>query len=194
MRRRFSLSTVALAATILPVSAHPGHVSGVDALSAGFAHPLLGLDHVLAMMAVGLWAAVLGGRAVWVVPTAFVACMLGGFAFSLAGMRLPAVEPGIAASVIVLGILIAGAIRVSLAGSACLVGLFAVLHGQAHGGELSGTAPMFALGFMGATALLHGAGIGLGRLLARPRHGAFMRGVGGAIASIGVVVLLGGLS
>lgn len=189
--RRLSLSTLALAAMLQPAFAHPGHGSGSGALLAGFTHPLLGLDHVLAMVAVGLWAALLGGRAVWMVPAAFVACMLGGFVLAVTGLSLPAVEPGIAASVIILGVLLAAAVRLPLAPSTALVGLFAVFHGHAHGAELTSAAAAFGLGFVAATALLHGVGIALGRLLAGRQRLLLVRGLGGAAVGIGFA-LLGG--
>jgi urease accessory protein len=151
----------------------------------------LGLDHVLAMVAVGLWAAFLGGRAVWIVPAAFVSVMTGGFALATEGFTLPAVELGVAGSVVVLGVLIAAAVRLPLALSSSLVGLLAFFHGYAHGLELSGEALVFGIGFGTATALLHAVGIGLGLVLAR-RGLMLARGVGGATAAIGLV-LLGGL-
>jgi urease accessory protein len=190
MLARFAVSATVLGFMTLPVLAHPGHGGDGSSLAAGFVHPLLGLDHVLAMVAVGLWAALLGGRAVWMVPATFVACMAGGFALPMAGISLPAVEPGIAASIVVLGLLIAAAVRLPLAPSMALVGLFAVFHGQAHASELTGAAFTFGLGMIAATALLHGAGIGLGRTLTG-RHLTVARGLGGVMAGVGLA-LLGG--
>lgn len=189
---RLSLAALALVATTLPAFAHPGHDSAAGALVAGFAHPLLGLDHVLAMVAVGLWAAFLGGRAVWRVPSAFVMVMAGGFAVATAGLGLPAVELGIAGSVVALGVLIAAAVRLPLALSSGLVGLLALFHGHAHGSASSGEALTFGIGLAAATALLHVVGIGLGLVLAG-RGWMLARGVGGATAAIGLV-LLGGLA
>jgi urease accessory protein len=191
MLYRLSLFTLALITTTTPAFAHSGQGSEAGALVAGFAHPLLGLDHVLAMVAVGLWAAFLGGRAVWIVPAAFVSVMTGGFALATEGFTLPAVELGVAGSVVVLGVLIAAAVRLPLALSSSLVGLLAFFHGYAHGLELSGEALVFGIGFGTATALLHAVGIGLGLVLAR-RGLMLARGVGGATAAIGLV-LLGGL-
>src|SRR3546814_8038615 len=105
MLRRLSLSALALAAMAPLAFAHPGHGSEVGSLIAGFAHPLLGLDHVLAMVAVGLWAAFLGGRAVWIVPAAFVSVMAGGFALATAGPAFLAVALGVGGSVVVMGVL-----------------------------------------------------------------------------------------
>jgi urease accessory protein len=192
MLPRFALSTAALGTMTLPALAHPGPGGDAGSLVAGVAHPLLGADHVLAMVAVGLWAVFLGGRAVWMVPAAFVLGMAGGFALVVAGVGLALVEPGIAASVLILGVLIAAAVRLPLAPSTLLVGLFAVLHGHSHGAEVMSDALAFGLGFVAATILLHVAGIGLGRVLAG--QGLMLaRGLGGAVAGIGLV-LLGGLA
>jgi urease accessory protein len=192
MLSRFALSAATLCTTTFPALAHPGHESDAGSLVAGLAHPLLGVDHVLAMVAVGLWAAFLGARAVWMVPAAFLLGMAGGFALAMAGIGLPMAEPGIAASVLVLGVLIAAAVRLPLTPSMLLVSLFAVLHGHSHGVELSGDALAFSLGFIAATILLHGAGIGLGRVLAGQCL-IVARGLGGVVAGIGLL-LLGGLA
>ena len=113
--------------------AHPGHGGG---LLAGIAHPLFGLDHVLAMVAVGVWAFQLGGRARWLVPASFVALMAVACGAGIAGVALPLVEAGIATSVLVLGLLIAFAVRVTPAFGAGIVALFAIFHGHAHGAEM----------------------------------------------------------
>ena len=139
-----------------PASAHPSHVSG-------FVHPFVGADHVLAMVAVGLWAAQLGGRWRWALPLAFVGAMtLGGLA-GFAGFALPGVEPMLAASVLVLGLVVALGVRWR-AGGAALAAAFAVFHGMAHVAELpAGAGPAgYAAGFIAATALLHAAGVALG--------------------------------
>lgn len=194
MMRRLCLPALAIVALATPAFAHSGDGGSSSAFIGGFAHPLLGIDHILAMIAVGLWATLLGGRAVWVVPTAFVATMLGGFALAVAGITLPAVESGIAASVLILGTLIAAAARLPLGLAASLVGLFALFHGHAHGTELTGAATAFGLGFAAATALLHGAGIALGLLLAaRPQWLVLARSLGGITAGVGLL-LLGGWS
>jgi len=127
---------------------------------AGLTHPLSGADHVLAMVTVGVWAALIGGRAVWLVPTAFVVAMLGGFAAALAGVSLPFVEPVILASIVVLGLLAAIALTVPAPVGMAIVGFFALFHGYAHGAEL-GTAGAagYATGFAVSTALLHAAGL-----------------------------------
>lgn len=189
MLPRFALSVLVLAATAFPALAHPGHALGSNALIAGFAHPFFGLDHVVAMVAVGMWAAVLGGRAVWVVPITFVLCMVGGFTLALAGIGLPAVEPGIAASVFILGFMVAAAVRLPIALSIGLVGLFAIFHGHSHGTELAGGAAAFGVGFTAATVLLHAAGIALGQILVGPRCLWVARGLGAAAAVVGLALL-----
>lgn len=144
---RFVLPLVLAAA---PASAHSVGGSG---FADGLAHPLFGLDHLLAMVAVGLWAGRIGGRALWLVPAAFLAAMLMG---SLLRVALPLVEPGILGSVVILGLLAFAAPKLPLWLPAGIVALFAVLHGQAHGVELGGGAA--TLGFLLATAALHGLG------------------------------------
>ena len=189
---RLAISAVALAvAAIEPAFAPVG--SGPHAsFLAGIAHPFSGLDHMLAMLAVGLWAAMLGGRAVWAVPASFVATMIAGFGLALAGISLPFVEPAILASVMVLGLLVAASVRVPVAGGPALVAVFALFHGQAHGSELglADRAP-YLLGFAAATILLHGAGLALGRLVVPAAGsgdrigGLAVRALGAGIAAIG---------
>ena len=150
-----ALSLLLVAAPL--AQAHPGH-EGHDFtwdFSGGFAHPLSGWDHLLAMIAVGLWAAQLGGRARWLVPSAFVGVMALGAALGHAGLMFPGVEQGIAASVLVLGLLIATAVRLPVAAGMALVGLFAGFHGIAHGAEMPATAGglSYGAGFILATAL-----------------------------------------
>jgi urease accessory protein len=159
--------------------AHPGHAPGAN-FTHGFVHPMMGLDHVLAMVAVGLWAAQLGGRAAWLVPAAFVSVMTAGAGLGMSGVHLPFVEQGIFASVLVLGLLIATAARLPLAASAAIVGVFALFHGVAHGTEMpasvSGLA--YAAGFALATAILHGVGL----LVAKSTRVEWVRFAGAAIA------------
>ncbi|ASP36287.1 HupE/UreJ family protein [Labrenzia sp. VG12] len=156
-----------LAAGVFALATSPAlaHLDPAEhgSFAAGFTHPLFGTDHVLAMIAVGLWAALQGGRAVWALPTAFVGAMVVGFGLSLAGVPLPYVEPLILTSVVVLGTVVALALRLPLGLSAGLVALFGVCHGHAHGGEI-GLAGEFgyAGGFVLATALLHAAGLLIG--------------------------------
>ncbi|MBI3992967.1 MAG: HupE/UreJ family protein [Candidatus Lambdaproteobacteria bacterium] len=162
-----SLRAVALAAGLMFAAqtlwAHPlGSLAG--GFAPGFAHPLGGMDHVLAMVAVGLWAAQRGGRYVWLLPMSFLGVMLAGGLLGVWGMPLPAVESGIAASVAVLGLLIAMAARLSALPTLILVAGFALFHGHAHGTELAAgsAAAAYAAGFATATAALHLAGLALG--------------------------------
>lgn len=158
---------------------------------AGFSHPFFGLDHILVMVAVGLWAASIGGRALLAVPAAFVGTMAIGFAAAIFGMPLPLVEPVILASVVFVGIMVALALPIPTFGVAGLVAFFAFFHGHAHGTELGvAGAWQFAAGFVVATAFLHVAGIGIGlsfnRLQSRQAASALTR-----IAGLGTA--LGGL-
>ena len=147
-------------------SAHTG-VGDTAGFSHGFLHPLTGLDHVLAMVMVGIFAWQLGGRALWLVPTTFVALMAVGVALGVTGIGVPFVEAGIALSVIVLGAIVALRVRAPVAAAMAVVGLFAIFHGHAHGSEMPESAAdiAYGMGFMLATALLHAAGIGLGFLI-----------------------------
>lgn len=195
MLKRTALAALALVAATVPAFAHPG-AGEHGSFTAGLLHPLFGLDHVLAMVAVGLWAAQIGGRAVWIVPAAFVGTMGAGFLLGLSGATLPFVEPAIAASVVVLGLLIAMAVRLPAAAGAAVAGLFALFHGYAHASELGAAGALsFGAGFALATALLHSAGIGLGLLLGTgsgvataPRPVlARLLGVGTAIAGVALM-------
>jgi urease accessory protein len=177
---------VALLALAAPALAHPGPGGG---LGAGLAHPFGGLDHVLAMVAVGLWAAQLGGRALWLVPAGFVAAMLAGAALGWAGVGVIPAEAGILASVLLLGLLVAFAVRLPLALGLVVVGAFALCHGHAHGAELPAGADTlgFAAGFAAATALLHALGIAAGLAL---RDNRALRWSGAGIAAAGLVLIL----
>ncbi len=163
--------------------------------AAGFLHPILGWDHVVAMVAVGLWGAFLGRPAIWVLPVVFPLVMTVGGALGVIGVPLPAVETGIAASAIVLGCMVALAARPPLWVAAVIVGVFAIFHGHAHGTELPASAnPIaFSLGFVMATGLLHVAGIGFGLLVRWPYGKLAVRVCGGAIAAVGVGFLTGAL-
>ncbi|MCP9628840.1 HupE/UreJ family protein [Rhodopseudomonas palustris] len=181
---------VALAVVPGLAEAHTGlHLVGADGAAAGFAHPFLGADHLLAMVAVGLWAASLGGRARWLVPASFVALMALGAALGGFAVALPAVEPMIALSVIALGVLIALSVQVPVAAAAALVASFGLFHGAAHGAEMPAmVSPLaYGAGFVVATALLHGVGLGLGALLPRA---PVLKFAGGAIAAAGVALAL----
>ena len=158
----------AAALAVLPVIAW-AHVRQ-DGASANFIsganHPFSGLDHLLSMLAVGIWAAQNGGRSVWMVPTAFVSLMLAGAAIGLAGIGLPYVEQGIVASLMVLGLLIGGACRLNGLIGVLIVGFFAVFHGHAHGTEIPAAGDIYGycIGIALATAFLHGLGIGAVKL------------------------------
>ena len=187
-------SLLTLAAFIAPVlaHAHPGHEGGHDLewdFGSGFAHPLLGWDHLAAMLAVGIWAAQLGGRARWLVPAAFVTVMALGAALGRSGVMIPGVEQTIAASVLILGLLIAAAVKLPVGAGMAIVGLFAAFHGFAHGAEMPATAGTlgYGAGFVLATALIHAAGVGLGALAAR-RSEKVARFAGWAIAACGVAL------
>lgn len=189
MLKRLLLSLAVLGGATAPAFAHLNPAEH-GSLLAGVSHPLFGADHILVMIAVGLWAAQIGGRALWIVPTAFVGTMLVGFALALSGVSLPFVEPAILASVVALGLLVALAVRLPSALSAFVVGLFALFHGYAHGGELgSAGAASFAIGFALSTAALHGAGLLLGRALGGA--GLLPRLLGGATALGGLLLIAG---
>ena len=175
------LATLCLALAPVLAHAHPGH--GVSGFAAGVSHPVHGLDHILAMVAVGLWAAQLGGRAKWLVPASFVSVMAIGGALGMAGVAMPFAEQGIFASVLILGVLIAAAVRLPLAASMGIVGLFALCHGQAHGLEMPGNAAglAYGAGFVIATALLHATGIGCGLTIQRLAATHWLRATGVAI-------------
>jgi urease accessory protein len=149
-----------------PAFAHPGHDLHSAGFLAGVSHPLLGVDHLLAMLIVGVWAAQLGGKARWLVPASFIAVMAIGAGFAMNGIAPPQVEAGIAVSLLVLGLLATSALRVSLVPAMLLVGAFALFHGAAHGLELPTLAQpgMFALGFLMSTAALHAVGVALGSI------------------------------
>ena len=196
MRTALKLGALTLAGALLPTAAlaHTG-IGAAGGFAHGFWHPIGGLDHVLAMVAVGALAVRLGGRAVWLVPAAFVAMMAVGGLAGMEGLRLPLVETGIALSVVVLGLAVALQWQLPVAAASALAGLFAIFHGHAHGSEMpidaSGLA--YAAGFMLATASLHIAGIGLGMAVGRigARSRLALQASGGAMALAGVALLSG---
>jgi urease accessory protein len=145
----------------------------------GVSHPLTGIEHLCPMIAVGLWAAQTGGRAIWAVPLAFVSVMLLGGAFGMAGVHLPFAEVGIALSALSLGVFIAAAVRFPLPASILVVGLFALCHGHAHGAEMpaSASALGYACGFALATALLHIVGIAWASRKLLPLRSSGLQGV-----------------
>jgi urease accessory protein len=184
--KRLALGLAAAALTT-PALAHTGgHV--LPGFADGFLHPLGGADHVLAMVTVGLFAAMLGGRAVWAVPAAFVVMMLVGGALGLNDIELPAVEAGIVLSIVVLGLLVVLGHSWPVGAAMALVGGFAVFHGYAHGVEIAegAGAVSYSLGFALATAVLHGAGVVLGLLVLD--HRAVLRLSGAAVTLSGLYI------
>lgn len=172
------------------------HSGGEAGAMSGFLHPLLGLDHMLAMVAVGLLSAQMGGRAIWIVPAAFVSVMALGGIMGLTGIGLPWVEFGIAASVIVLGIALAIKQGLPVGLAMIFVGLFALFHGHAHGTELPTTTDTvlgvisYVIGFMVATAGLHVIGALLGAMAVRTKRGDMTLRIAGvliAVAGVGIV-------
>jgi urease accessory protein len=155
--------------------------------ASGFSHPFTGLDHMLAMVAVGLWAGLNGDRALWLWPAAFVGVMVPGGLLGIAGVPVPMVESGILASVVVLGLLVLGAAQLPVAVGAILVAAFALLHGHGHGAELpdGAAAATYAAGFVIATAILHAIGIGVSRLATSDNGRLAVRGAGALVAATG---------
>lgn len=186
------------ALSLLPVvaQAHAGaHVGG--GFAHGFVHPFSGLDHLLVMVAVGVLAAQKGGRALWLVPGAFLAMMIAGGAAGMARIEMPFVEAGIGLSVVALGLLVACAVSLPTAAAMTIVGLFALFHGFAHGVEMPAEASglSYGSGFVAATALLHAAGLGVG--IALGAMGGHLRRVaqfaGGAMSLAGLAILGGAI-
>ena len=173
---------------ILPSAADAHTLTGsAGGFLNGFTHPLTGLDHIVAMVAVGLWGAFLGGRAMWTLPVVFPVVMAFGGAMGVLGIPFGGVETGIALSGIILGLMVALAARPPLWIAAVIVGMFAIFHGYAHGTELPEAAnPMtFAIGFVISTGLLHLGGIAFGLLVKWPWGRIAVRAGGVAIALIG---------
>ncbi len=175
--------------------AHADAASLAGGFATGFMHPVLGWDHVVAMVAVGLWGAFLGERAVWTLPVVFPVVMAAGGVLGLLGVPLPFVEVGIALSAIVIGAMIATASRPPLWVAAIVVGAFAIFHGYAHGAELPEAANpvLYTAGFMLATGLLHVGGIVVGLSVRWPIGAKVVRGIGALISLAGVGFLTGTL-
>lgn len=188
-----TFSAAVLAAVCVPLAqAHPGH-EGHEltwGFRTGFAHPFTGLDHFVAMIAVGWWAVQLGGRARWLVPAAFLAVLAASAAVGHWALRPTGIEQGVAASVLALGLLVASAARFPALGAAALAGTFAAFHGLAHGAEapLSGLAG-YGAGFIAASAVLLGLGQLIG-LIASRAHGSVARLAGIACAAVGIALML----
>jgi urease accessory protein len=197
--RRHLARTIAAAIVLIPTAAFAhsgiGHTHG---FIAGFTHPLGGLDHLLAMVTVGIFAWQLGGRALWLVPASFVLAMAAGGTLGSNGFGLPLVEVAIAASVVVLGAVVAMRVQTPVALAIALVGAFAVFHGHAHGSEmpLDASGLTYAAGFLLATALLHALGVAVGFVMGRisDAHGRLAYQVaGGLVVMVGVALLAHGV-
>lgn len=195
MKRIYSLALLALLVAPGTALAHTG-VGATHGLVHGLMHPVTGLDHVLAMVAIGVLAATLGGRAIWLIPASFVAMAATGGLAGASHLAVPYVEIGISVSVIVLGLVVALQARLPVAGLMAMAGLFGLYHGFAHGAEMPADASSLAYGagFLAATIALHAAGIGLGfginSLGARPAARLAQAG-GAAMATAGVMLLIG---
>lgn len=195
----FSRGVVALPFFLIatPALAHldPGEHGS---FASGFTHPIFGTDHVLAMIAVGLWAALLSGRAFIGLPTAFVGAMIIGFGLALVGVPLPVVEPVILFSVVALGVLVAFAVRLDWKVAAAVVGAFGLFHGHAHGGEIGSAGELgYAAGFVLATAILHAVGLLIGyagavNLDGSTKYGEILTRALGAVTAIAGLTLIAG--
>ena len=181
---------IMLAGTSSVALAHPGH--NVSGLAAGLMHPFSGLDHLLAMVAVGLWAAQGGGRKVWLLPVTFMTMLAVGAGLAMQWQALPMVEAGIATSVLALGLLVALSMQLPAVLAVAVTAVFGLLHGYAHGLELpESAAPVsYALGFLAATAVLHVSGIAVG-MAARRQHAVLAKVFGAVIAVSGIYLLAG---
>ena len=192
-----SSSMIALAALSLLVMTEASFAHTGEGITGGFlsglTHPIFGWDHVVAMVAVGLWGAILGRPAIWILPIVFPVVMAFGAALGVAGIPVPFIEAGIALSGMVLGLLIVFLIKAPMAIAAVIVGLFAIFHGHAHGTELPESAnPIsYAVGFVIATGLLHLFGIVFGTLMASEAGKWAVRAGGALIALVGAAFLFG---
>jgi len=191
----YSFAVPLLVALALAAMPHPAFAHVEQGQAAGFLmglrHPWSGLDHVLAMIAVGLWGAQLGNPALWLLPVTFPMMMSLGAVMGLLGMGLPGVEVGIALSALLLGGMVMGEVRPKLAVAVLLVGFFAVFHGHAHGTELppGQSGLLYSMGFVIATGCLHGMGIGIGLVHRWPAGRLALRGAGAFIAGMGLFFL-----
>jgi urease accessory protein len=193
MKKQMGISAFALALTVAPPAfAHMGH-GEVASFMSGLAHPVFGLDHLLAMVTVGLWAALVGGRSLWVWPASFVGSMLAGGALAMNGVALPGVELVIAASVVALGLAIVLGLKPQIVLGAVLIALFGIAHGHAHGLEAPqiGSHFVYVAGFVLTTLTLHGVGLAA-VLLNRQRFAATLtRVLGGAVMLSGLALIAG---
>jgi urease accessory protein len=190
--KRLLPALLVLAFGASPAFAHVG-AGSTASFAAGVAHPLMGIDHITVMVAVGLWAALKGHRALWVWPATFVGVMLIGAALGMAHVALPFVEPAILASVVALGLLVALAVDLPVWAGAATVAVFALFHGHAHGTEVAENIGgiEYMAGFALATATLHAVGIGLALGLTEVRMRGVVRTVGAACALVGVGLMAG---
>ena len=191
---RLALVLLTASIVLIPATAFAHTEGGVaGGFVSGFTHPISGWDHVVAMVAVGLWGAFLRKPAIWLLPVVFPLVMALGGALGVIGVPIPAVEIGIATSAIVLGLLVAFAAKPPLWVAAVVVGVFAVFHGHAHGTELpeAANALAFSVGFVLATGLLHLLGIAFGLLVRWPKGEVAVRAGGGCIALVGLAYLVG---
>ena len=178
-------------ALVSPALAHTG-VGQTNSFASGIAHPLNGVDHILAMVAIGLWGVLAGGRAIWVWPMTFVATMLAGFAAATLGLRVPFVEPAIWSSIIILGLLVALAIKAPVWLGAAMTGLFAFFHGHVHGTEaVSGSLIPYVAGFAVATAGLLAVGVWVGFFAERLIGKVALRAMGGLTVLGGIALIAG---
>jgi urease accessory protein len=188
-----ALGVAALLVLVLGAAPAAAHVQGGEAggFLTGVRHPVSGLDHVLAMIAVGLWGAQLGAPALWLLPVTFPMMVALGGAAGLLGLPLPGIEIGIAASAILLGLAVMSALRPPLAVAVVLVAAFAVFHGHAHGTELppGQSARLYSMGFVVATGCLHGVGIAIGIVQRWPWGRTLLRAAGAVIAVAGIVFM-----
>jgi urease accessory protein len=191
MKRFLLISTAVMAGTV-PAFAHVGH-GATASFAAGIAHPLMGIDHIAVMVAVGLWAALKGGRALWLWPVSFVGVMLIGGALGMSHVALPFVEPAILASVVALGLLVALAVDLPVAIGAAVIGAFALFHGHAHGSEVAENIGGFEYmaGFAIATASLHFTGIAFAQMMTRAHLRPAIRVAGALCVVLGAGLYAG---
>ena len=191
MRRLLTVITF-LAFGVVPAVAHVGHGSA-DSFTSGFSHPLTGIDHVMAMVLVGMWAVMKCGRALWAGPAVFVGVMLFGSVLGMQGIPLPFVDPAILASVVALGLLVALAVDLPLGAAAAIVAVFALFHGYAHGSEVTETVRgiEYMAGFTLATASLHVLGIGFAKGMTYLKLRSVLRLAGAVCVVVGAGMFVG---
>jgi urease accessory protein len=190
--KRLALTLLILTLGSSAAFAHPGHGAAAS-FAAGVAHPLSGLDHIAVMVAVGLWATLKGGRALWVWPAAFVGVMVIGGALGMAHVAVPLVARGILASVVALGLMVALAVDLPVAAGAAIVSVFALLHGHAHGTEVVETmsSAEYMAGFALATATLHLIGVGFAQTMQRAQLRPLIRTAGAVCVLVGAGLYAG---